>query len=369
MVNLYLIVPGLGGIRGGAEASSIKLAEFLSNQNFNVIVVSDCSRGKLNYSLSPSITFYSLPFMFSLTNPYKLYANVCAFRDLLRGKARRYILCIGLPACIFYLMTKPLSHKDYIFIEHTVPRFYRYRPLLAFLLCICIFRCRTFCTVSSQARVSFKKTFGFDSFVLPNPLPSKPIFNVSTSNTAKSKTIVVSGRLVASKRPLEACKSFLESGLAHSGWKLYFAGDGPLYQCINKYIQSHSATGYVRLLGQLHSLDKLYTDAAFLLHCSVFESLGLSILESMSYCTVPILRDDLYSTRGFCTTQNSIFIDTSKESSIIASIRASLLFAAELYATPAYSLMSKAALSSYLSYSKAVDYESSWADFSAFLHG
>lgn len=368
MSTVCIFVPGLGGIRGGAEASSIKLASYLSGKGLKVTLVADCSRLSTNYTIDSSCSFFGLPYKISFFNLFHLFANLRALRDFLKYNPSSKFICVGLPACIFYLICFAFKNNNYIYVEHTVPEFYKKKPLLSALAYHCILRSRIFCTVSQQARIGFQNCFGIDSFVLPNPLQMSSRSQLKVRRQAQNtKMILICGRLVSSKRPFEACKAFLGSGLISKGWTLCYVGQGKLYTRLYSYIKRQSASRYITMLGQLDSIQHLYSEAAYLLHCSLYESLGLAILEAMSFGTIPIIRDNLYSTVDICSNENTIFYNTNSLGSEVASIQKALLYADSLFSSEEYSSMSQSAIFSYQEYIAKINYEKAWHRFAMLL--
>jgi glycosyltransferase involved in cell wall biosynthesis len=116
-----------------------------------------------------------------------------------------------------------------------------------------------------------------------------------------SPHVVVVGRLAPVKRQRLALDALVDTRRIRSDLTVDVVGDGPDRALIQRWIEEHDATGWVRLLGRV-SDDELvaaYRRAWLVVSASHAEGWGMSLTEGGA-CATPCVATDIAGHRGAC---------------------------------------------------------------------
>ena len=103
-------------------------------------------------------------------------------------------------------------------------------------------------------------------------------------------TIIMVARFAAPKRQLQLLTALNQ--LRHIQWKMNFAGDGPLLQEAEEFVERENLRDRVNFLGNRDDITELLHKSSLFALLSDWEGLPLSILEAMR-CGLPILATDV----------------------------------------------------------------------------
>jgi len=121
---------------------------------------------------------------------------------------------------------------------------------------------------------------GVPSVVVHSGVPSAPAD--AGVPAERERVVLMAQRLQPEKRTDTGIRAFAASGLAHDGWRLDIAGDGPLRADLEALVDELGVSDAVRLLGFREDLPaRLERAALFLAPCEV-EGLGLALIEAMA---------------------------------------------------------------------------------------
>jgi GalNAc-alpha-(1->4)-GalNAc-alpha-(1->3)-diNAcBac-PP-undecaprenol alpha-1,4-N-acetyl-D-galactosaminyltransferase len=116
--------------------------------------------------------------------------------------------------------------------------------------------------------------------VIPNALTN--VIGNSDPIEKRKKLILNVGRLVEQKGQKLLIEAFLLSEL-HTEYKLIIAGNGPMLQELNEYININNLVDKVVLIGQIDDLSELYNTASLFVLSSLHEGYPNALMEAMSY--------------------------------------------------------------------------------------
>jgi glycosyltransferase involved in cell wall biosynthesis len=129
-------------------------------------------------------------------------------------------------------------------------------------------------------------TVGVPSAVVHSGVPSVPTDGVGSA--PRERVVLMAQRLQPEKSTETGIRAFAVSGLAHDGWRLDIAGEGPLRADLERLIDELGSADAIRLLGFRDDLPALLERAAlFLAPCEV-EGLGLALIEAMAAGAAPV---------------------------------------------------------------------------------
>ena len=103
-------------------------------------------------------------------------------------------------------------------------------------------------------------------------------------------TIIMVARFAAPKRQLQLLTAL--NRIRHIQWKMSFAGDGPLLQEAEEFVERENLRDRVNFLGNREDITELLHKSSLFVLLSDWEGLPLSVLEAMR-CGLPILASDV----------------------------------------------------------------------------
>lgn len=97
---------------------------------------------------------------------------------------------------------------------------------------------------------------------------------------AETRQVVFVGRLIANKGPAEALEAFARA--ASDGWRLLFAGDGPMRSGLERRAGELGLSDKVEFLGLVRDVAPLLGSSSILVRPSLTEGRPLAVLEAMA---------------------------------------------------------------------------------------
>lgn len=163
--------------------------------------------------------------------------------------------------------------------EHTVPKYYKKRPLEFVLLYLCSFLSCGMTVPSKHVAKLYPKSMWKKMAFLPNPI----ISNFKKSNVTDKKTILSVGRLIKDKGYKSLIKAFAILAPRYPEWTLVIYGDGEEKENLEKLIEHYNLQGRISLAGISNDMDSVYQTGEIFVLPSKYESFGLSTVEAMSH--------------------------------------------------------------------------------------
>ena len=146
-----------------------------------------------------------------------------------------------------------------------------------------------FTSTSKPASVFAKATFGIDSIVLPNPVPTIQFTKARKAKNVKLKRILFLGRLEERKGVLELVKAYarlLENDPKQINiTELVIGGKGPLKDRIHSLVQNMPRGAHIKILGfvpENEKADLLASAYVAALPSTSGESFGIILVEAMA---------------------------------------------------------------------------------------
>lgn len=150
--------------------------------------------------------------------------------------------------------------------------------------------------VSAPAQAFAKSHYGLDCIVVPNCFDSTAF--VAEKTQTKQKQIVYLGRLVERKGPLELVRAVAqihEQSRWPADWQVMLGGKGGLHDELNSYIEQHSLSAIVSLVGFVAEdakADFLSQADIAVFPSTAGESFGISLLEAFAVARGVVLGGD-----------------------------------------------------------------------------
>lgn len=133
-------------------------------------------------------------------------------------------------------------------------------------------------------------------FFIPHPCPDKPL-PVAFKSRNLDRVVIIS-RLENEKNIIDAIDIMKIVINRMPNKKLYIYGNGSQMKNINDYIVKLGLSGRVLLMGYTENIEKELNSACLFIMTSLYESFGLSILESLSHGVPVISYDFKYGPRA-----------------------------------------------------------------------
>lgn len=154
----------------------------------------------------------------------------------------------------------------------------------------------TMMAVSEPARAFAKRTYGYDSVVVPNPIRVSD-FKVSKSSGRRLRIIFL-GRLVERKGAmwlLKAVAYLREHHLYDGDFEVIIGGKGELLLLLNRFVEEHGLQGIVSFPGFVPEDEKaalLASGDITVFPSTSGESFGISLLEALAASRGVVLAGD-----------------------------------------------------------------------------
>lgn len=145
----------------------------------------------------------------------------------------------------------------------------------------------------SEVNARFYQMFGFDTYLVRNPIPSD-LLNCSYSSKVDSKRVLFAGRLSFEKYPMEALQIFEKVHEKINDIVLDVVGDGDPADEMMKFVKQHNLEDCVIFHGEKNSteLAQFYKNASCVLFTSKMEGYPMMLLETKAY-GLPVVMYDL----------------------------------------------------------------------------
>lgn len=296
---------GQGGV---ARMLSVKTAVLTQKYGHQVVVISSSFFDTTFYTFDPSVSIKPLPFspklgVESLFYFKKLKKEIKLLNPdivvICDNGIKGYLMCfldINVPVVfechaidIIPIMNKS---KHYFSIKHFV---------LKKLVDVAVKRVDKL-VVLSQAQADFLKFK--NAVIVPNSAWSGPVAKASLN----SNKVIAVGRLIESKgyeRMIHIWKSIHE---IHPNWTLNIYGDGIQKNHLINVVSKYKLNGVVSFKESDADIEQAFSQYAFMLHASFYESFSLVIMEAMSYGLPVIAFDCPVGPRSIINNNNDGFL-------------------------------------------------------------
>ena len=275
MSKICIISPSLH--LGGIERVLTMLANFFVCNKHRVKFIS-CLSGNHFYTLDENIDFVESSILNSLTNKFLKYFQLIFF---IRKEVKKYdpdtIMVFGDYFSPFALMA--LSGTRYpIFISERMSPTYHFPIYIKLYKRIFYNKASGFIAQTIQADYNFKKRYGnrIKSSIIANPINIPPIIKKNKMNY-----VVVVARMNYDKGidiALEVWSKVFEK----KGWKMIFAGGGPLLNQMKDYAIKLGINEDVVFLGEVKNIYDLLNECSIFLLSSRGEGFPNAICEAMA---------------------------------------------------------------------------------------
>lgn len=174
-----------------------------------------------------------------------------------------------------------------IFSEHTVPKYYKNKPIeFAALVTVGLLADRI--TVASDSiKCLYPRVLQRAMAIIPNPVFSSSIRADVLAPDSK-KTILSVGRLDPLKDHAILIDAFAQLAHKHPDWDLKIIGEGPERKKLEARIKSYNLQDRVFLPGTAKDIGSFYGQAQLFVMPSRYESFGLATAEAMTHA-LPII--------------------------------------------------------------------------------
>lgn len=348
--RIIFFVKNIFSVKGGGERSTINLINLLHEHGYEILLVTMEPRDVTAISpFASTITVEHIEFNSNHPASFAAFIKlIFSLRVILSSNKSAYFVGVGnLCYSILSIASVSLPRTRIVAIEHSIPRHYRSRLIQLALISIFSFRYYHFFVVSLLAKKQFSRYIFSPVSILPNSLDYIPKFGQYTS-PGELKIICIS-RLSIEKRPLHIASAFYQSMIWRCGWSLHFYGDGPLRNQLFELI-AECPSSNIFVHGNSSNIFYELKSSSFSVHGSMYESVGLSFLESLS-AGVPCIASSKVKSFNLISksslTKTLFFSDSALNFIAVKNIKNAFVKAANLYNTSLYSKMRNAALIDY----------------------
>jgi glycosyltransferase involved in cell wall biosynthesis len=166
--------------------------------------------------------------------------------------------------------------------EHTVPVYYKTRPVQFMLLQISCIMTNNITIATNEVKELYPKNMRKKMTVLTNPIGS----DYQRDDAMMDHKMILSvGRLNKDKDHEILIRAFalLHGHTSAKDWRVVIYGDGEEKEHLERLIKEHGLNGHVLLAGVTKDMDSVYKAAGLYVHPSRYESFGLVTAEAMSH--------------------------------------------------------------------------------------
>lgn len=269
---------------GGAERLAACLSTSISetNKDWDVHVLTfDDKTASLFYPLGDKVQLHCLG-IFDTAPKSKIWHYPSILLNLRRAVLKeKPDIVVAFMHSMFVPMSLALigTGTKIVLSEHTVPKYYKKRPLEFVLLYLCSFLSCGMTLPSKHVAKLYPKSMWKRMAFLPNPI----ISNFEKSNTKDKKVILSVGRLIKDKGYKSLIKAFAIIAPQHPEWTLVIYGDGQERKNLKKLIEHYDLSERISLAGISDDMDSVYQAGEIFVLPSKYESFGLSTVEAMSH--------------------------------------------------------------------------------------
>jgi glycosyltransferase involved in cell wall biosynthesis len=289
-MKIFFAIKALDNVIGGAERVLADVSSGLARRGHDVTILTyDAPGGNSYYPLPPAIKRIALGIGYS-TRPSTLRETLKRMfmlrRVILRQKPD---IVVGFMHSMYVPLGLALTGTGVPLIasEHTVPEYYRNRPLEAFLLQIAPYIAKCITVVSEQVKDSYSTALQKHMVSISNPVSVSAQRQADVTGTSRRrKTLLSVGSLTAAKDHKTLVHAFAMVADALPDWDLRIVGDGELKAELQREIAALRLEDRVQLPGPNPAIHEEYIDAQLFAIPSLYESFGLATAEALA-CGLP----------------------------------------------------------------------------------
>lgn len=284
-MKLFFVIKSLYCIAGGAERVICKISSEMCSRGHDVILIT-CDhpgQGPFFY-LDHRVRLINL----GLGDPGAFSGVRITLRRMkvLRQMAleERPDVVIGFMHSMFVPLGFSLIGTQIPLIgsEHTVPEYYRQRPLEKILLVLVAPFVRRVTVLSESIRMRYPTILRRKMIVMPNPLGD--IYAQSNDDGDNDRfTLLSVGRLDEGKNHQALIRAFSKIASDFPKWDLKIIGEGILRPNLELLVKTLDISGRVSLPGTMQSIESAYQKADVFAIPSLYEAFGLVTAEAMSH--------------------------------------------------------------------------------------
>lgn len=253
-------------VRGGAEHVTANLANYFSNDIYDVVVVTTKPECNEEYKLNSNVRRECKKSIFEL-------------RSFLIEERPDIILVMFAPSSVRMSIALIGLNIPIIISERNDPNNYSGKKITKILYQICMF-------FSDGLIFQTKEVLDYYSFckkplktILLNPID---INQFPSENVKKRRNVIVNvGRLHPQKEQKMLIKAFSEVVNSHPDYSLEIYGSGELKDEFDNYIKSLSLSNKVFLKGEYEDVLYRINDAQIFVLCSSYEGMPNALIEAL----------------------------------------------------------------------------------------
>lgn len=280
-------IKGLARPGGGAERVLVDVANGLAKRGYDIAVMSyDQPNQRSFYHLDPGVEWIRLGIGHTdrpATTP-ETTARILALRRAVSSMHPEVV--IGFLHSMFIPMGLALlgTRIPLIASEHSAPAHYDTRPLQRALMRLTPCLTRRMTVVSDQVLAQYPPKLRNNIVVIPNPveLAVSALADV-TGPAGGRKTLLTVGRLAAQKDHVTLIAAFASIAGKFPDWDLRIIGEGELRSSLEAQIRVHGLEERISLPGATETVYSEYQKAQLFVLPSLYESLGLVLIEALAH--------------------------------------------------------------------------------------
>lgn len=323
-MKIIFCIKSMATSGGGAERVLANVTSALAQRGYSIYLLTFDEPGyKSFYKLDSRIQILSIG-IGNVTLPATISESIK------RIKAIRLIVKKLKPTCLIGFMHSiyiPLGFALWdlnipiIASEHTVFQHYKRFPFQRFAIQIGFFLLNKITVVSEQAMLSFPNRLQKKMAVIQNPILISnlgPRANVG-GYIGKQKVLLTVGRLSRVKDHRTLIEAFGKIVDLLPDWDLHIVGEGECRKELEWQISSLNLKKRVSLVGAVSDIENRYLSSQLFVMTSLYESFGLTTVESLSYGLPVIAFSDCSGINTLVKNNvNGILVktDTSRENAL-----------------------------------------------------